>query len=242
MRANTFKFEKPVMPMRYDFARAGKNGTLIAVVMDESGSMSRVQNQTIAAFNEFVLGQKNTGKEAGAAYMSLVKFDAPDIHTVYSNRPIDEVPDLTKETYKPRGGTNLFDAVGHTMSMVHNELAKSWNVENRPGVIVLIMTDGEENSSEQFTRDEVKNMVKSAEESDWTFTFLGANIDAFAASAKLGMGAHNTLQYSVNNMGGTMDAASEMVATTRMAKMKGVNTQALYASGLYSDDQRNKAK
>jgi hypothetical protein len=74
--------------MRYDFARAGKNGTLIAVIMDESGSMSSVQNQTIAAFNEFVLGQKNSGKETGAAYMTLVKFDAPDIHTVFSNRPI----------------------------------------------------------------------------------------------------------------------------------------------------------
>ena len=64
----------------------------------------------------------------------------------------------------------------------------------------------------------------------------------FAAGAKLGMGAHNTLQYNVNNMGGTMAAASEMVATTRMAKSKGISTQDLYASGLYSDDQRNKAK
>ncbi len=242
MRMNNFKFDKPSIPMRYDFARAGKNGTLIAVVMDESGSMSRVQNQTISAFNEFVLSQKNTGKETGAASMTLVKFDAPDIHTVYSNRPIDEVPDLTKETYKPRGGTNLLDAVGHTIAKIQNELVQHADVANRPGVIVLIMTDGEENSSEQFTRDEVKNMVKSAEESDWTFTFLGANIDAFAAGAKLGMGIHNTLQYNVNNMGGTMAATSEMVSTTRAAKMKGVDTQALYASGLYSDNQRNKAK
>ena len=242
MRIKNPVFDKPSIPMRYDFARAGKNGTLIAVVMDESGSMSSVQNQTISAFNEFVLGQKNTGKETGAAAITLVKFDAPDIHTVYSNRPIDEVPDLTKETYKPRGGTNLLDAVGHTIAKIQNELVQHADVANRPGVIVLIMTDGEENSSEQFTRNEIKNMVKSAEESDWTFTFLGATIDAFAAGAKLGMGAHNTLQYNVNNMGGTMAAASEMVVTTRMAKSKGISTQDLYASGLYSDDQRNNAK
>jgi uncharacterized protein YegL len=242
MRIKNPMIEKPVIPMRYDFARAGKNGTLIAVIMDESGSMSPVQNQTIAAFNEFVLGQKNTGKETGAAYMTLVKFDAPAIHTVFSNRPIAEVPDLNTETYSPRGGTNLLDAVGHAMAKVQNELSRHDKIEDRPGVIVLIMTDGEENSSEQYNRDEIKKMVKSAEESDWTFTFLGANIDAFAASAKLGMGNHNTLQYNVNNMGGTMWAASEMVTATRSAKMKGVDTQSLYASGLYSDDQRNKAK
>ena len=239
---NPMMNEKPVIPMRYDFARAGKNGTLIAVIMDESGSMSSVQNQTIAAFNEFVLGQKNSGKETGAAYMTLVKFDAPDIHTVFSNRPIEEVPDLNKQTYAPRGGTNLLDAVGHTLAKVQNELTRHANVEDRPGVIVLIMTDGEENNSHQYTRDEIKKMVKSAEKSDWTFTFLGANIDAFAAGAQLGMGVHNTLQYNVHNMGGTMSAASEMVASTRIAKMKGLNTQELYASGLYSDDQRNKAK
>ena len=125
---------------------------------------------------------------------------------------------------------------------MQNELTRHANVEDRPGVIVLIMTDGEENNSHQYTRDEIKKMVKSAEKSDWTFTFLGANIDAFAAGAQLGMGVHNTLQYNVHNMGGTMSAASEMVASTRIAKMKGLNTQELYASGLYSDDQRNKAK
>lgn len=234
--------EKPHIPMRHDFTRAGKNGTLIAVVMDESGSMGPVQHQTISAFNEFVLGQKNASKDAGKAYMTLVKFDAPNIHTVYANRPIEEVPDLNTETYSPNGGTNLLDAVGHTLAKVQNELGRHSSVEDRPGVIVLIMTDGEENSSRQFTSDEIKKMVKSAEQSDWTFTFLGANIDAFYAGAQLGMSYNNTLQYSVKNMGGTMAAASATVAAVRSAKMKGVDTQALYATGLYTAEQRDQAK
>lgn len=244
MRINTpyTMLEKPHIPMRHDFTRAGKNGTLIAVVMDESGSMSPVQNQTIAAFNEFVLGQKNASKDAGKAYLTLVKFDAPNIHTVYANRPIEEVPDLNTETYSPNGGTNLLDAVGHTLAKVQNELGRHANVEDRPGVIVLIMTDGEENGSRQFTSDEIKKMVKSAEQSDWTFTFLGANIDAFQAGAQLGMAHHNTLQYSVNNMAGTMAAASATVSAVRSAKMKGIDTQTLYASGLYSAEQRDQAK
>lgn len=244
MRTTTayMMYEKPAIPMRYDFARAGKNGTLIAVVMDESGSMSPVQNQTIAAFNEFVLGQKNASKDAGKAYLTLVKFDAPAIHTVYANRPIEEVPDLNTETYSPNGGTNLLDAVGHTLAKVQNELGRHTDVEDRPGVIVLIMTDGEENSSRQFTSDEIKKMVKSAEQSDWTFTFLGANVDAFQAGDRLGMSYHNTLQYNVNNMAGTMAAAGATVAATRIAKMKGVDTQTLYAHGLYTADQREQAK
>lgn len=233
--------EKPTIPMKYDIARAGNKGTLIVTVLDESGSMGGVQRQTISAFNEFVAGQRNTSKDTGRAYLSLMKFDAPHIHTVYEDMPIEEVPDLDTTTYSPNGGTNLLDAVGHAIVKAQNVI-NSRPLEDRPAVIVMIMTDGEENSSHQFTSSEIKKMVKSAESADWTFMFLGANIDAFAAGSQLGMGQYNTLQYSVSNMAGTMAAASASVATMRNAKMRGVDTETLYASGLYSTEQREQAK
>lgn len=234
-------YEKPLIPTKYDFAQAGKNGTLIVAVLDESGSMSPVQNQTISAFNEFVLGQRNASKDAGRAFMTLMKFDAPAIKTVYENMPIEEAPMLDQYTYAPRGGTNLLDAVGHALAKAQNALSAK-PLGDRPGVIFLIMTDGEENQSFQFTSDEIKKMVKSAESSDWTFTFLGANIDAFAAGAKLGMGQYNTLQYNVNNIGATMSAVSSTVAATRISKMAGESTNALYSRGLYTDQQREQVK
>lgn len=234
-------YEKPLIPTKYDFAQGGKNGTLIVAVLDESGSMSPVQNQTIAAFNEFVVGQRSASKDAGRAYMTLMKFDAPAIKTVYENMPIEEAPLLDQYTYAPRGGTNLLDAVGHALAKAQNTLS-SKPLEDRPGVIVFIMTDGEENQSRQFTSDEIKKMVKSAESADWTFTFLGANIDAFQAGAQIGMGQYNTLQYNVNNMGATMNAVSSTVAATRSAKMAGESTASLYSKGLYTDQQRDRVK
>jgi uncharacterized protein YegL len=221
----------------YKFKKAGKKGTLITMIIDESGSMTSAWDATIAGFNEFVQGQKAAEINAGAGYLSLIKFDAPDIKTVYVNRPLNEVPELNKDTYTPRGGTNLLDAVGHAINSVNAELAKLKR-KDRPGIIITIMTDGAENSSRTFTRDQIKDMVKAAEAADWTFTFLGANIDSFAVGSTFGMNAQNTVNYSTNNMGATMAAVSASTTRMRSAKSAGISTLDLYATGLYTDEEK----
>lgn len=219
---------------------AGRNGTLIAVVLDESGSMQSCRHATITGFNEFVQGQAATS-DAGAAYLTLVKFDAPKITTLYENMNVNQVPPLTHETYAPNGGTNLMDAIGETMTRINQFLTKL-SVEERPGVLIQIITDGEENSSRTYSGDQIKTMVKSAEtDGDWTFQFLGANVDAFKMGATFGMNAANTASYSTKNMKGTMDVILENTRTVRAAKMAGTSTQELYASAaFYSDADRNK--
>lgn len=236
VKVNTQVTTTPTKP-QYKFKKAGKSGTLITVILDESGSMMSCQKTTISGFNEFVNGQKNADASAGTGSLTLIKFDAPQIKTEYTNRPLSEVPTLTTSNYRPNGGTNLLDAIGTAINSVNEELSK-FKKKNRPGVIITIMTDGGENSSSKFNNQQIKDMVKAAEDADWTFTFLGANIDSFAVGSTFGMSMQNTVNYSTNNMAETMSALSASTTRMRSAKMSGSTTSEIYSSGLYTDDER----
>lgn len=217
---------------------AGRNGTLIAVILDESGSMEGCRSATINGFNEFVQGQRSASG-AGEAYLSLVKFDSPQIKRVYENVHINNVQPLTPQTYAPNGGTNLMDAIGQTLNSINTTLG-SHKPEDRPGVLVVIITDGAENSSREFHGEQIKNMVKAAEGADWTFTFLGANVDAFSMGSTFGMNASNSINYSTASMAATMDVLTQTTVGVRAAKMKGVSTAELYSTSLYSDVDRTR--
>lgn len=221
---------------KYKFKKAGKAGTLIAVILDESGSMNSCLDSTITGFNEYIAGQR-AAKDAGAVWLTLNKFDAPHIKTVYSNLDINEVVDLNKKSYTPGGGTNLLDAIGYTIEQVNDELAGK-KKKDRPGVIIVIMTDGEENSSRKFNNEMVKSMVSVAETSDWSFVFLGANIDSFAVGSNFGMNVHNTVNYSTVNMVDTMASLSATTTRMRSAKMAGMDTQTVYATSMFTDQEK----
>ena len=215
------------------FKSAGNAGTLIVMVLDESGSMSACAQPTIAGFNEFLQGQRNAGASVGDATLLFVKFDGSRVNTVCENIHIDQVPPLTDKTYRPCGGTNLLDAIGSTMWRV-NTILGGLKKKQRPGVIFTIMTDGQENSSTQYTNSQIQAMVRAAEKSDWTFQFLGANIDAFAVGSTFGMHASNSVNYSTASMGATLSAVSDSTVRMRAAKMSGMSTQNIYTSGLYT--------
>lgn len=218
----------------------GRNGTLIAVVLDESGSMGVVRDATIAGLNEFVQAQK-TAEGAGDAYLSVIKFDAPQIKTLCENQLVANVQPFSHKDYQPNGGTNLMDAIGYTLNRVDGVLG-SVPQEERPGVLVVIITDGQENSSREYTTAQIKEMVKSAESQDWTFTFLGANVDAFSMGHAFGMQQSNTVNYSTASMGDTMEVLSKMTTNVRMAKSAGVTTADLYASNsMYDAGDRARA-
>ena len=217
---------------------AGKNGTLIAVILDESGSMGSCRDATIAGFNEFLQGQR-AASGAGEAYLSLVKFDAPKIKKVYENVHVNNVQPLNHSTYTPNGGTNLMDAIGQTLNSI-NHVLNSHKREDRPGVLVVIITDGHENSSREYNGDQIKSMVKACEASDWTFTFLGANVDAFSMGSTFGMNAANSINYSTASMGATMDVLTKTTVNLRSAKMAGTSTAEIYSQSLYSDADRSK--
>jgi hypothetical protein len=223
-------------PPKFKFNKAGKNGNIIAVILDESGSMKSCWGPTIAGFNEFVKSQREV-KNAGAAYLTLNKFNGYTTTTVYSGLDINEVPDLNESTYSPSGGTNLLDSIGNTIKQIDAVLAKT-DEANRPGVTILIMTDGEENSSRTYSNADIKDMVKAAETSDFSFVFLGANIDSFKVGSAFGMSAQNTAQYSTQNMAATLNTVSGTYSRMRMAKSAGISTQEIYADAMFTETER----
>ncbi len=154
--------------------------------------MESIREATISGFNEFLLAQKAA---PGKASLLLAQFDHE--YKVDYDKPIAEVPDLNAETYVPRGNTALLDAIGRTV----NELGANLSVmaeSDRPGkVVFVIITDGRENASREFTQEKVHEMVTHQREAyQWEFMFLGANLDAFAEGPKLGIPADASMQYA----------------------------------------------
>ena len=149
--------------------------TEIIMIMDRSGSMAVLRNDAIGGFNTFLEDQK---KQPGAANLTLVLFHQY-YDVIYAGRPIQEVPPLTTETYVPGGSTALLDAMGKAINQTGARLA-AMEEQNRPGkVIVVILTDGQENSSMEFNKTRIAEMVQHQEEKyGWKVIFLSSDLNA----------------------------------------------------------------
>lgn len=145
-------------------------------LLDRSGSMQSCVDDTIGGFNAFVDSQKSFG-----GTMTLCLFDH-EFDVVYDKVPIDQVVPLTKETYIPRGGTALHDAMGQVLKM---------NLSD--DTMVIILTDGEENSSNKYTAAHVKDLVDTK---PWKFVYLGANQDAVLTAQ--GLGINTSMDYDTS--------------------------------------------
>ena len=169
------------------------NTTLITVILDRSGSMRPIAKDTIGGFNTFLADQKKD--PADEARLTLVQFDH-EYDVIHNNKLLAEVPELTGETYVPRGNTALLDALGRTITTTGQTLSAMPENERPEAVVVVVITDGEENASREYTKAQVAAMVK--EQTDvykWQFLFLGANIDAIQAGASVGVHAANAMNY-----------------------------------------------
>ena len=176
-----------------------KNSVEIICILDRSGSMGSLQTEVINSYNEFIRDQQ---KEKGKANVTLVLFD-DKYEVVYENKNIKKVPELTSETYFARGMTGLFDAIGKAVNKSQSEDA-----------MVLIQTDGQENSSQEWNKESIKKLIKEKEDLGWDFLFLGANIDAAAEGSSFGMMASKTMQYDAS-VNGVQDAFVSMSNITK---------------------------
>ncbi len=165
------------------------NLTEILFVLDRSGSMARLREDAIGGFNTFLKDQK---EQEGEANMSLVLFDHEYI-LVHDRVPVADIEGLDDNTYVPRGRTALLDAIGRTVNEVGTKLSAIDEAE-RPGkVICVILTDGLENASQEFSRDSIKTMIEQqAENYNWEFMYLGADAGAFAEASSIGVRSSNT--------------------------------------------------
>lgn len=187
--------------------------TDITLVVDRSGSMASVREDAEGGINEFIKGQAG---EPGQANLTLVHFDT-EYEFVHQGEPIGTVPTYRLE---PRGMTALLDAVGRAINETGKRLAAVPETE-RPGLVAfVVMTDGLENSSREFTKKKVREMIEHQQDRyNWKFTFLGANQDAFAEAGALGIQLEGAAQFARGSekaaFGSTMDKLARMRAQAR---------------------------
>ncbi len=188
-----------------------KGYTHIVMIIDRSGSMYNLTNEVIGGFNSFVDDQK---KAEGTATMTLIQFDNQyEVNCEFLD--INEVP---KIDYSPRGSTSMYDAIGKAIGTTGETLAGMDESERPEKVIVMIQTDGEENSSREYTGDSIKKMIKTQEGSyNWDFVFLGANINAKNTAINIGIKTSNAMTFAANSAGmaSALHSVSENLTSVR---------------------------
>ena len=172
-----------------------KNYTDLTFVIDRSGSMGSIAVDMEGGFANFIKEQKATGDDIR---VSVVYFD-DKYDVAFTTRPIAEVE---KIVIAPRGSTALVDALGRTIDTVGARLA-AMDEKDRPNrVLIMTITDGQENASREFTLNKIKDKIKHQREVyAWDFSFLGANIDSFSVGAGLGIAQGSTRNFVATSKG-----------------------------------------
>src|SRR6476469_7085618 len=184
------------------------NYTHVLCVVDRSGSMAGVDKDMRGGLDTFFAEQ---AKEDGKCLVDYVQFDS-EYEKVFEDKDVANA----KAVLQPRGSTALLDALGRSVTELGEKLAAKSEGE-RPGhVIVVVVTDGYENASHDWTREKVKELVeRQQDEWNWVFTFLGANMDAVAEGASYGVKGGTSLTYSTASAGQTFSSLSQSVTRTR---------------------------
>ena len=188
------------------------NKTLIAALLDRSGSMETSKEATEDGWRELINEQRQL---PGECQVTLAQFDTV-YEVVYDTTPIVDVPEFVVE---PRGRTALLDAVGTFVTQIGEQLS-ALPQNQRPGhVICLVMTDGMENASREWTWDAVKKLITQQQnEWNWKFMFIGANMDAIEVGGRMGFAPQYSITYNDADYAstvGVMRSAREMVRRTR---------------------------
>ena len=175
-----------------------KNLTEIVFILDRSGSMGHLTDDTIGGFNTFIENQK---KEDGEAVLTTVLFDH-QYELLHDGINLKDINPLTNKEYFARGTTALLDAIGKTINTIGNRLSNTKEEDKPSKVIMVITTDGAENASMEFTQPQIKEMIEhQTDKYDWQFMFLGANIDAVSTAQSFGISGQFAANYTANSRG-----------------------------------------
>lgn len=213
--------------------------TEIIFLIDKSGSMSHLANDTIGGFNGFIESQKDDSKTT----LTTVLFDT-SWRILHDGVDIYEVEPMTNKDYIAGGGTAMLDAIGETINRVqdrHDELG----AEKPDNILFVITTDGEENSSYKFTKSQIEKMIKHQTNGHgWEFIFLGANMDAVTVATNIGISYDRAVSYDWTSCGtdalySTVTAAA---CATKSCSIDGLDLQGIYDSCLSSANDANALK
>jgi uncharacterized protein YegL len=193
--------------------------TEIAFILDRSGSMAAMVEPAISGFNSFLRDQQ---QGPGDARLTLVLFDN-EYQVPCASLPIAEITELDTTTFVPRGSTALLDAIGRTIDELGAELAATPEADRPSKVIIAILTDGEENASARYSMADINQRIThQTEKYSWEFLFLGANQDAIATAAQLGIHAHQAAAFAADDddLKSGSDAFARKISASRRATYK----------------------
>ncbi len=215
------------------------DSTHITVILDRSGSMHSIRNDVIGGFNSFLQEQKT---EADSATLTLVQFDSVNPYELVHNElPLDEVPDLTRRSYVPRGTTPLLDALGRGIHEVEARRNERAGRQSPAKEVFAVITDGRENASREYRRAQVEEMVKEKTEKDgWQFVFLSADLSSIRDALSVGIEADAILLFKKSHEG-THHAWRTLSAHTSRFRRGGVGRVAFDPQDrLHPDDPMRK--
>lgn len=201
-----------------------KNRAYVALLLDRSGSMDAHKAETIIAINAYI---DNT-KEQFKGLFTLTQFDSMGIDMPQNGVKIKEAIHLTNASYQPRGMTPLLDAIGKTVAEM--------DAQGFDNVIFCIITDGMENASHEWKLANVRELLESKTAKGWQISYLGANVDAFAEGAALGIAAGQSINFAGTHTAQVMDsyAASNVRYATRSDPLD-------VSSADFTEDERDKS-
>jgi len=178
-------------------AKTENKPTLVAFLLDRSGSMQKCKDETIKGFNSYI--EQLRAKDKGTMRFTLTQFDSEAVDLIHDAVPLKDVRKLTDETYTPRSFTPLYDAIGRTIRATEAKTTGEYKV------LFVTLTDGQENASTEWNSDSIKVLIKSKEDkAHWTFAYIGVGIQGWAATSTIAAGtsgASNVLRSSHQNTG-----------------------------------------
>lgn len=183
-----------------------ENLTELVFVVDKSGSMSPLVSDTIGGYNGVLKEQR--GKE-GEILVTTYLFNQ-EHEKICGRVSIRDAAEMTEKEYRPGGMTALMDALGEALVYTSQEQDKMPEEEKPANTLFVVITDGLENASREYSSDTIKTMIKDKQALGWQFIFLGANIDAVETAAKYGVDASSAVDYHAD--AGGMKVAYDAVS------------------------------
>ncbi|HSV38434.1 MAG TPA: vWA domain-containing protein [Nocardioidaceae bacterium] len=212
-----------------------QNLSHIYFLLDRSGSMASIRNETISGFDAFIAEQR---KAPGACQVTLAQFD-DEYDEVYTDLPLAAVPALD---LSPRGCTALLDALGRLIVTSGERLAKLPESARPGSVIVGVMTDGYENASEDWTHARIKALIEQqTRDYAWEFLYLGADQDAIEEGAKMGFAGSKSVTYRRGKADKVMADLGANVGAYRAARVAGAPAAVAAAMTEFTQAQRDDA-
>ena len=191
-----------------------KGLTELVFILDRSGSMSGLESDTIGGFNSVISKQKT---EEGEANVTTVLFD-DQYELLHDGDNLMKIDKITGKEYFVRGSTALLDAIGKTIHMMGNAQKYADDDKRAEKVMFVIITDGMENASSEYSYDKIKKMIsRQKEKYEWEFIFLGANMDAVETAGRFGIAEDRAANYLADSVGTMLNykVISETVSMVR---------------------------